>query len=241
MLQKTRGIVLHTIKYSDTSVIVRIYTEQYGLQSYLLRGVRKQQSKVKLNMLQHLTLVDLVVYYREKSEIQHIKEIGYKQQFKSIPFNMAKSSIAMFLNEIIFRSIQEEESNKELFDFLYHAIIYLDEYQEHVNNFHLLFLIKFSRYLGFYPGGEQSKHTPYFDLLEGRYNSFVPEHPHYMDAGESMIMHQLVSTNFEDASLVKITAQQRRKVLDKLVDYYRLHLPSLKEIKSHQILHTVLQ
>ncbi|MCF8303970.1 MAG: DNA repair protein RecO [Bacteroidales bacterium] len=241
MLQKTRGIVLHTIKYSDTSVIVRIYTEQIGLQSYLLRGVRKQKSKVKSNMLQHLTLVDLVVYYKEKSNLQNIKEIRYDYQFKSIPFDVAKSSIAMFLNEIIYRSIQEEEPNPQLFNFLYHAIIYLDEYHEFVNDFHLLFLVKLSRFLGFFPGGHYSKQAPYFDLQEGLYYDFVPGHPHYMDSPESEILDQLVSASFENPSAIKLTTGQRRKVLDKLVEYYRLHLPSLKEIKSHQILHTVLQ
>ncbi|MBE9480196.1 MAG: DNA repair protein RecO, partial [Bacteroidetes bacterium] len=141
MLFKTRGIVFHQIKYSESSVIAKIYTELFGIQSYLIKGVRNKKSKIKSALLQHLSIVDLVVYHKEKSNIQYIKEIRSEYQFTSIPFDIRKSSIAVFINEILYKSIHEEEANQNLFDYLLNSIKLLDMITKRFVDFHLLFTI----------------------------------------------------------------------------------------------------
>ena len=126
MLHKTRGIALHTVKFSETSIIAKIYTELFGLQSYLIKGIRKQHSRIKPGLFQPLTILDLTVYHKETGSLQSLKEVHNLYPYQSLPFDIMKSSIALFMNELIYKSIREEEPNQELFDFLFDACIDLD-------------------------------------------------------------------------------------------------------------------
>ncbi|MCD4664768.1 MAG: DNA repair protein RecO [Bacteroidales bacterium] len=169
MLHKTRGIVLNKVKYSETSLIVKIYTELFGLQSYLIRGIRNKKSKIKPSLLQHLALIELIVYHKEKKSIQHIKEIKSAYQFKSVPFDIRKSSIIIFLNEILYKVIKEEESNKSLFEFLFNTIQILDINEKGVSDFHLIFLVQLTKFLGFFPKNNFSKTRDNFNLEDGEF------------------------------------------------------------------------
>src|SRR3990172_7140574 len=122
MIYKTRGIVLHHIKYSETSVIAKIYTELFGLQSYLINGVRSQKAKVKANLLQPLSLVDMIVYHKEKKGLQRIRDVSGNPPLSSIPYDFPKSSVALFIAEILYKSIREEEANTNMFEFIFHSI-----------------------------------------------------------------------------------------------------------------------
>lgn len=240
MLHKTKGIVIHNIKYSETSVIVKIYTELFGLKSYILRGVRKKKSKIKSNILQPLTLVEMEVYNKEKSDIQQLREIRNIHQFVSLPFEIHKSSIALFIAEILYKSIKEEETNNNMFEFVFNSIIFLDTSENKVTDFHLLFAMQLTRHLGFYPQGKYSEINKYFDLEDGTFRSNPPRHPYFIESPLSENFYQLLISPYENLEFLKISNEKRKLLLDKIIQFYKLHLPGIKEIKSHHVLAEVL-
>ena len=147
MLHSTRGIVFHTIKYSETSIIVKIYTGLFGIQSYLIKGIRKSKSKSRAGLFQPMTLLDLVVYHRERHSLQSVKEVTLAHPFKTLPFDIRKSSIALFINELIYKAIREEEANPDLFRFLWQTILTLDSTEEGVSSFHISFTVQLMHHL----------------------------------------------------------------------------------------------
>ena len=240
MLHKTRGIVLHQVKYSETSLIVKIYTELFGLQSYLIRGIRNKKSKIKPALLQHLALVELIVYYKEKKSIQHIKEIKSAYQFKSVPFDIRKSSIIIFLNEILYKVIKEEESNKSLFEFLFNTIQILDINEKGVSDFHLIFLVQLTKFLGFFPKNNFSKTRDNFNLEEGEFLGQNIRGRYFIEKPYSKYFSELINISYENSELFHIPPNHRNNLMEYILNYYRLHLPGISEIKSHQVLKTVL-
>lgn len=240
MLHKTKGIVLQTINYSDTSLIARIYTQRFGLQPYMVNGARGKKAKIKANVLQPLTLVDMVVYHKEKNSLQRISEIKNDPPFTSIPYNFVKTSIAIFVNELLCKAIKEEEPNDRLFDFLHSSVQILDLEHDSCANFHLCFMIQLSKYLGFFPQGRACAETPYFDLQEGTFIAKEPMHPYFLYPVHAQLLWQLVQADYSSASALSIHKTQRKELLEKLVLYYELHLPSLREINSHRILEEVM-
>jgi DNA repair protein RecO (recombination protein O) len=239
MLHTTRGIVFHHVKYSESSVIARIYTELFGLQSYMIRGIRNKKSTIKSALLQHLTLVDLVVYHKTKSNIQNIKEIKIAYPFNSIPYNIYKSSIAVFLNEILYHVIKEEEANVELFKFLFNSIQILDLNNEAYATFHYFFLVQLTKYLGFFPKNNFSDKNCNFNLEEGNFTSQKGPQNIYISQPFSYYIAQLSNLFFEDMDEINIWNSHKSELLEIILNYYRLHLPISLNIKSHQILQTV--
>jgi len=239
-LVNTTGIVLGRIKYSETSVIARIYTRHFGLQSYLLKGVRSSKSKIKMNLLGHLSLVEIVVYHSERSQLQHLKQIRSAYNYTSIPFDVRKSSIALFLNEILNKSIIEVEPSPNLFDFIVNTIQILDVMEDHFSDFHLLFMLQLSKHLGFYPRENFTAFQPVFDLKEGLFRAGIPNHPDFINAPLSENFFRLLNTGFNEMAGLKISTETRRQLLETLITYYGLHLPSFKDIKSHEVLKVVL-
>src|SRR6478609_6413457 len=142
MLHKTRGIVLGHIKYGDSSIISKIYTEEFGLQTYIVNGVRSKSSKNKIALFQQLTLLDMVVYHKENREINRISEMKCNTVFHSIPFEQKKICIVIFIAELLGKTIKEHYPNKELFEWILHTIAYLDEMPEKYENLHLQFMIQ---------------------------------------------------------------------------------------------------
>ncbi|MBK7869813.1 MAG: DNA repair protein RecO [Saprospiraceae bacterium] len=240
MLIKTRGIVLKTIKYGETSIIAEIYTEQKGLRKYIISGVRSKKARVHPSLLQVMSLVDMVAYAREDRELNHIKEIKAAHVYQSVPFDVRKGAIALFMAEVIRKTIRESEENSELFEFLFHIFQYLDETKLAVNNLHLYFLLELSAFLGFLPGGECCEATPFFDLQEGIFTNIRPEHRHYLDEELSAALMAFLQSNPEACHEVSISTAQRRTLLKYLLDYYRLHIDYLPDIHAHEILQEVL-
>ncbi|PCJ28589.1 MAG: DNA repair protein RecO [Flavobacteriales bacterium] len=242
MLHTTKGIVIHHFKYGEKSVIAKIYTQKYGLQSYILNGVRNQKSKNKAIYIQPLSLVEINAFYKEKNGLQQIKNIQLDIPFNSIPFNINKSSIAFFIAEILYKSIKEEESNSKLFDFLYNAIQILDLKESHFNNFHLLFMAHFSKYLGFYPQMPNTNNNVvfYFDLQEGSFMNLQPYHQAFIALPLSSLIYHVFGTSFDAMETLVIDTKQRRLLLNSLLDYYSLHLSNFDNLKTLDILEEVL-
>jgi DNA repair protein RecO (recombination protein O) len=240
MLHKTRGIVLKTTLYSESSVIVQVFTEKFGIQSYLINGVKKPRAKISMNMLQPLHLVDMIVYHKINTGMQRVSDLRPSPVFRTIPYDIVKSTMVIFLNEVLYKSIRQQNTDENLFDFIYNAVSWLDECGVASVNFHLAFLLKLSRFLGFAPNTDIKTEQNYFDLQEGEYKSKPPVHPYYVDKTDATIFIALFSTPFEKINEIKITNTNRRQILDKILVYYTLHTASFGEIKSHQILEDVL-
>lgn len=240
MLHHTRGIIFHQLKYSESSIIVKIYTELFGIQSYMIRGIRGKKAKIKPALLQHLSLVDLVVYHNDKKEIQSLKEVKIAIPFKYIPFDVRKSSILMFLNEVVHKVIKEEEPNPELFGFLFNAIQLLDNDEKNTSDFHLLFLMQLTKYLGFQPQNNFSEKEPYFNLEEGVFTSSNLTESIGVSMPFSKYFSDLSTSSFIDSDKAPIGQNHRNKLLEIILRYYQLHIPVAMNIKSHLVLNTVL-
>ncbi|MBL4585848.1 MAG: DNA repair protein RecO [Flavobacteriales bacterium] len=230
---------MNTIRYSDTSVIARIYTEEAGLRSFMVRVGKGKNALMRLAFLQPLTLVNISFRNDPNKGLLTPKNLERDQILSNIPFDTIKTCIALFLAEVIARSIGEEESNKRKFDFLRRSVLFLDGEKNGVSNFHLKFMLEFSRYLGFYPSNRTHK-EPYFDLYQGEFVPFEPDHPYFLSSGLTNQFENLIEVPFEKHYVVEIDNGSRRILLQKLVDYYRLHLEGMKEITAHKVLEEVL-
>lgn len=240
MLTATRGIVLHKTKYSDTSLIVKIFTEDFGLQSYLVQGSRSKKSKARATLFQPLALLELEVAHREKSDLQRIRDLRPFHPYTSIPYDMVKSTTVLFINELLYKSLKAEAADGELFEFVVGALQWFDLCTDTVPDFHLLFLVRLSRYLGFYPQGNYTQQNTFFDLAEGSFRSTQPLTSLFLEGAESAYLWRLLGTKFEGLSALRLPPQMRRKLLHALVDYYRVHIAGLAEIKSHQVLEAIV-
>ena len=247
MLHKTRGIALQTVKFSETSIIARIYTEVFGLQSYLIKGIRKQHSRIKPGLFQPLTILDLTVYHKEKGNLQALKDASNLHPYQSLPFDIIKSSVALFISEMIYKSIREEEPDQGLFDFLIRTCTGLDSMQQSVALFPLMFLLGLTRYLGFYPQAGDPLKKEIFDLKEGVFQANPPEHQYCIMPPSSTLFKELIKVeeNKLDCRYLSLNLQQeplksRGDLLEKMLLYYKLHLPGFQEVRSHKVLRTVL-
>lgn len=234
VLFNTRGIALNQIPYSDTSVIARFYTEKFGIQSYIIKGARSRRSKIKPAMLQHLSLLEMVVYYRPKKELQIISEVQADYQFRSIPFDMRKSAQALFINEVVVKSLKEEEGNSPLFSFLHDAIISLDDPAKFCPDFHLNFMLEFTRYLGFFPRTNYSSGYC-FDLVAGYFSASSPPHQHYINSKSADLFNRFIC-GIESNNPIVMHILERNMVLQYLTEFYRLHIPNFTGLSSPEVL-----
>ncbi|MFH0999357.1 MAG: DNA repair protein RecO [Bacteroidota bacterium] len=240
MLAKTRGIVLKTFNYSESSVVAKIYTENFGIKSYLIHGVRKPKAKTKANYLSLLSLLELEVYNRENKEIQHIKEFKLAYVYQTLPYDIRKSSIALFLNELAYNSIKEEESNPALFHFLFNAFQLLDQLQNNYSSFHLHFAVQLTKYLGFGPAESDYLPASVFDLASGKFYTNKLKGLYIINEEESLLLYNASVLNFEDFSSISILRTKKRALLEHLLTYFQLHLPDFRMPLSHEVLEIVL-
>lgn len=235
MLHKLRGIVLRTTKYTDNSLIVNMYTNLFGLQSYIVRGVHGKSSKVKANYFRGLMLLDMIVTKSNKQGLERINEVTAARSFTP-EFDPVKSSISFFLNELIYKTIHEEEANPGLFEFLTSALDLLSLKENTAPNFHLAFMISFSRFLGFYPTGNYSGDNTFFDLEEGHFVHNHQGRKYFLDEKLSFYFYQLMNSKMNECELVKINNMERRSLLSALLNYYKLHKALSSDMISHSIM-----
>jgi DNA repair protein RecO (recombination protein O) len=243
MLHTTRGIALHTVKFSETSIIAKIYTELFGLQSYLVRGIRKEKAKIKPGLFQPLMLLELSAYHKEKATLQTIREVNILKPYHSLPFDIRKSSVALYINELIYRSVREEEKNPELFAFLFNTCEMLDSMDTGLSLFPLAFTVYLTKLLGFYPRTETDSGIDIFNMTEGVFQDKMPEHKYYIPPPGSLLLKEIILTGTYDFSAISFYQEilrTRNDLLESMLVYYKLHLPGFGDIRSHKVLHTVL-
>jgi len=239
MLHKTRGIVFKVTDYGDNSVIVQIFTEKLGLQSYIINGVKKPKAKISRNMLQPLHLLDLVVYHKGTGSVQRIKELKNAPVLRSIPYDIVKSSITLFLNEVLYKAVKQNAPDEHLFNYIFHSIEWLDEQDTGIANFHLFFLTALTRFLGFFPDTTVGN-ADYFDMKNGVFTRYKPESMQYMSPPHTQNFYRLLQCNYEHIGSLKISNDERRYLITHLLEYYALHVEGFGSIRSHEVLEEVL-
>ena len=225
MIFKTRGIVFRFTRYGETSIIVNIFTQQFGLQAYIVNGVRSKKARPTIALYQPLTILDLVVYHKESGNISRIKEVKCAHPYTQIPSDMKREAVGMFIIEILNRAVKEQSHPDELYQFMEGSLIHLDSLTKGIENFHLFFLINLSRYLGFGPqmSGE---------ILGGR---LIP-------IEDEQILQQLILNQPQgDKKPIAPTNVQRRELLEILIRFYQIHIEHFGEVKSLAVLREVFE
>lgn len=225
MQKKTKGLVINYFKYKESSIIVKIFTRDLGLKSYIVNSVRSAKSK--MGFYQPLTLLDLVVYDKEKSALNRISEVKLNYAFQRIPFDFYRSGVAMFVGEVLGKSIYDNYINESLYDFLEEAIIYLDQQEANIQLYPISFLLETSKFLGFGTSDSEELFEQLFGLVHD--DDFAQEEKKYLN--------ELMKISF--GSTVKIPAIYRRKILDDLLKFYQLHLDGFSELKSVKVLRSL--
>ena len=241
MLVTTEGIVLHFIKYGESSVIVTIYTRDFGRQSYLVNAARSKKSQNKASLLQPLFLVDLVAYQKQTRELHRIKELRSNHVYQNLPFEITKSSIAIFLAEVLYKSINEQESYPEMYDFIKNSLLYFDLMETGSANFHLWFLFRLTEYLGFLPDTSRVGFEGWLDIKKGAVVHFQPSHPFYANKEATEYLMKLAALKIHETSSFEIPRRMRDTLISVLIDYYQLHFDNLGEIKSLNVLREVFK
>ncbi len=239
MIQKTTGLVLHTIKYSDSSVISHIYTEHLGRQSFMISGARRKKSPARINLLQHLSILDMEVYFKQSRDLQRIREFRLKETFSSIPWHPVKNAVAIFISEILYKTLREEEPNITLFSYLINTIKIFDLSESGFANFHLLFLMGLARHLGFSLQNNYSSQNEFFDIENARFTRNEPLHNHFISAPASRYLHEVMQCSFEEMDKIKLNAKMRNVLLEGILAYYRFHISGMGQIKSYAVLKEV--
>ncbi len=243
MLTKCKAIVIKCIDYSETSVILKCFTDVYGMQSYLINGVRKNKGSIRPSQLQPLTLLELEAYHQQNKNLQRIKELKCAPLLHEVHFNMVKSAIGMFMAEVIYRSVKEEnQTDNNLFDYLYNTIQILDMEQEKVANFPVFFLVNLCRYLGFYPKvNSNGTATMGFNFKDGIFEPYDDKSPFQFDLVTGKLLLELIKCNYQQQKEMPIQAAQRKQLTNGLITYYNQHLSGFSNMRSHEILAEVLE
>lgn len=236
---KAKGIVLHSVKYGDNALVLYLLTDLLGRQTYMVQGVRSKKGKGnRAALFQPMFVVDFVGLTSPKMEMHRMKDIRNAMPLSTVPFDVRKSTISLFMAEVLYRLVREVEANSPLFDFIIHSIVCLDKMEEGVANFHLWFLVKLSSFLGFYPGNEY-KNGNWFDVEQGLFTPTMPIHRLALNADNSRILSLMMDANIEQLSEISLSRTQRSSFMSQLIDYFGYHLDTISQVKSIEILKEV--
>jgi len=238
MIRKTRGIVLHTTRYGESSLVVHCYTELSGRQTFMVKGVRKSRKQNRSNLFQPLFILDFEVYHKDSRDIQLVKEVNRAIPLNSIPFDITKSTQAIFMAEVLYRVVKEEESNPMLASFLISTIQYLDTLEEGSPDFHILFMYQLSRHLGFYPQNNFGEERVFFNLASGQFKTHFGDPEIFLDQEASELWNRYMHADLQSVEEEGFNGMQRKQILDNLVRFYKLHVAGMGEIRSLEVLHS---
>lgn len=241
MLTKTQAIVLHSLKYGETRLIVDMFTRSQGRQSFIVSIPKSVKGKIKKQLFQPLTLLEIESDLRPKPQLQKLSDVRLASPFSSIPFDPNKLSISLFIAEFLYYALRSEQHNEPLFDYIVNSIQWLDAQTDRFANFHLVFLMRLSRFLGFYPNLEHYQSGDYFDLRESVFLLTPPVHRDFLYPQEAEKIQLMMRMDFPTMHLFRMSHQERNRLLEVSLIYYRLHLPDFPELKSVSVLQELYQ
>lgn len=239
MTEKTRAIMLHSIKYSESQLIVDFLTESMGRLSFLVRLPKSSNGKMKRQYFQPLMLLDIEFDYRPSRKLQRLINIGVAYPFGSIPLSPVKISLSLFLAEFLLYATRCEQKNASLFGFIYQSLVWLDQASGNISNFHLLFLVRLTYFLGLEPNLAEWTGKEYFDLMDGCFVSLVPSHSHYLSIADSFHLVQIFRLRYNTMHLYPMSRQERNHCVEVIIEYYQLHIPGFPDMKSLPVLKTL--
>ncbi|MCH5330786.1 MAG: recombination protein O N-terminal domain-containing protein [Alistipes sp.] len=236
---KARGIVLGTVKYGDSSMVAQLLTDVGGRRSYMVQGIRSSHGRgSKAALFQPLFALEFEGLESSRTDLDRFKEVHAGIVLRSIPFDVRKSTVALFIAEVLYRLIRESEPNRMLFDFVWGSVGALDTIDEGVANFHLWFLANLSRFLGFSPGNRYMRDA-YFDMREGLF-TLSPQQGHaVMSIDKAEILRDLLECDVQCLGEIGLNRHQRVEFLDTMLEYYSYHLDSIHSVRSTKILREV--
>lgn len=245
MLVKTEAIVLHSIKFGESRLIVDMFTREVGRVSFAVPIPKTSKGRLKKQYFQPMTLLEITCDMRQSAQLQKLKDARLLAAYASIPFSPEKLAITLFTAEFLCHALRSEQQNEPLFVYLYDSMLWLDIAETGYANFHLTFLIRMSRFLGFYPNLSSLSPNPspkgeendlFFDLREGRFCTTAPTHRDFLQSTDARRIHTLMRMDFPTMHLFRLSRQERNRITEVLLHYYQLHIPQFPELKSLDVL-----
>lgn len=249
MNYKTEALVLHTVRYGDSRIIIDMYTREAGRQSFIVSISRGGRSAMKKQYFQPLTLLVIEADSRPLQQLQRLRNAELLYTWQSLLSEPGKLAIALFVSEFLYHALRAEQKDERLFDYVRSSLEWLDSRADRYANFHLVFLMRLSRFLGFFPNlspptvqdGPQSQHPssqePYFDLRASNFCTTPPPHHDYLMPEEASRIRPLMRMDFATMHLFRLSRADRKRMLEIMERYYRLHLPAFPELRSLPVLH----
>jgi len=239
MLYKSKGIVFRNIKYGETSLIMDIYTEEKGLRSFIVNGVRSSRAKSKASLYQVMHILQILAYEKDSNKLSRIKEANNAYIYRQLPFHIVRSNLGIFIIDLARNTIKEKEANPELFNFLHSWLVFVDQAESSVLKFiPLVFAMNLSSYLGFEPRDDYTEERTFFSLQHGSFFSDAEE-KYTLDQHDSNQFYLLMFANMETIKNLDFTKTERRALLDQLMLFYKLHVEGFKELRSLVILQSL--
>ncbi|MBQ6063006.1 MAG: DNA repair protein RecO [Prevotella sp.] len=236
MMTQTDAIVLNTIKYGDSQIIVDMFTEQYGRISFICHVPKTAKAKVRKNLFQPMNLLDLSFDYRVNRQLQHIKDVRLSYFYRSIPFEPNKLAITLFLSEFLDYSTRDEQQNVPLYHYISMSMRWLDECQRGFSNFHLVFMMRLTKFIGFYPNLDHYVEGALFDLRNSCFCTNNPLHQDVLQPHEASKINLLMRMNYDTMHLFRMSHHERNRCLETILAYYKLHIPNFSELKSLDVM-----
>ena len=233
---QSHGLVLHTIRYSDSQLIVSIFTEAAGTVPFLVRAARGSKNGPKASVWQQLSQVDVAWEPRLRTNLQKPRELTLWKPWHSLPFDPAKTAMALFLGEFLYRALHNEQENVALFQYLTNALQWLDESEGGYANFHLVVLLHLTRFLGFTPSTDEWTEGCYFDMQAATFTPQQPSHPHFLAPAEAALLPKFLRMDLRSMRPVGLNGERRNRILQLITEFYRLHIPEFPELHSLEVL-----
>jgi DNA repair protein RecO (recombination protein O) len=244
MIHKTKGIILRSVKYGETSLVVSVFTELFGLQSYIVNGVRTatRKSTPKANLFQPAAILDLVAYHNQFKNLQRLKEFRWSFLYQHILSDVRKNAVALFMMELLGKCLKQPEANAELFYFAEDALHHLDSANDAVTgNFPLFFALHLAVFFGFRISDEYTSELHYLDLEEGTFTADQPKHPWYLqDREAAAVSHILKVMHPSELEQVQLNQETRRRITHAVEEYYNLHIPDFGALRTLPVLREVM-
>ena len=236
MLVKTKAIVLHSFKYGESRMIVDMFTEEAGRLSFIISIPKTSKGRIKKQYFQPMTLLEVECDLRQNVQLQKLKDAHLLTAYTSIPFSPEKLALSLFIAEFLYHALRSEQQDKLLFAYVCDSMQWLDTVEVGFANFHLTFLMRMSRFLGFYPNLDDYVDGCVFDLRTATFSLQVPTHRDFLDSHDSQLIHTLMRMDFPTMHLFQLSHHDRNRITEVLLHYYRLHIPQFPELKSLGVL-----
>ena len=238
MLVKTKAIVLNSLKYGESQIIVDIFTESHGRLSFVQRIPRTSRSGIKKQLFQPLTILDIEFDWRASQKLQRIKDAAIAYPFVSLPFDAFKLSIALFVAEFTSYGTRSEQSNPALFKFIENSVMWLDTCERDFANFHIIYMLHLTRFIGFYPNLDDGfdDDGACFDMRAGCFTHNYPAHSDFLEPDEARKIRLLMRLNYTTMRLLSLSRSERNRIVEVILQYYRLHQPGFPDMKSLPVL-----